>query len=110
VYVCCSVLQYVTLCCFVLQWDKCARYFLGALHNTLQHTDAVCFSVLQCVAVCCSVLQYVVVCCSETKCDVALRCSTHLNDSAGCWQALGKRVLQCVSMFCSVSQCVAMLP
>jgi len=31
--------------------------------------DAVCCSVLQCVAVCCSVLQCVAVCCSVLQCE-----------------------------------------
>jgi len=34
--------------------------------------DAVCCSVLQCVAVCCSMLQYVAVCCSMCVMCVSL--------------------------------------
>jgi len=52
--------------------------------------QAVCCSVLQCVAVCCSVLQCVAVRCSALQC-VTVRCS----------------VLQCVAVRWSVLQCVA---
>ena len=52
-YVCCSVLQCVTVCCSVLQ---CV---------------AVCCSVLECVAVYCSVLQCITVYCSVLQCVVA---------------------------------------
>ena len=60
---CCSVLQYVAVCCRVLQ---CV--VVGILRHRvpirLAHSVAVCCSVLQCTAECCSVLQCVVLCCS----------------------------------------------
>ena len=74
------VLQFVAVCCSVLQCVECV---------------AVCCSVLQCVAVCCSVLQCVAcVCCG---------CSAwYASSVAACCN-----VLQCVAVCCSVLQCVA---
>ena len=48
--ICCSVLQFVEVCCSVSMWSTS---LLLCMHD-----------VLQCVAVCCRVLQCVVVCCS----------------------------------------------
>ena len=62
--------------------------------------DAVCSSVLQCVAVCCSVLQCVAACCSVLQC-VAVCCSMLQHVAACC------SMLQHVAVCCSVLQCVA---
>jgi len=70
-YVSCSVLQCVAVCCSVLH-HLCVAVGCSALQcvavgcSVLQWV-AVCCSALQCVAVCCSVLHYlcVAVCCSE---------------------------------------------
>ena len=66
VVVCCSVLQFVAVCCSLLY---CVVVFpmelMTAAHSMCDKSDhgmsyaAVCCSVLQCVAVCCSVLQCV---------------------------------------------------
>jgi len=65
-------------------------------------------SVLQCVAACCSMLRFVALCCSAMYMrGVALRCSTHFNDSAGCWEELGVCLLQCVAVCYIVLLCVA---
>jgi len=68
--------------------------------------DAVCCSVLQCVAVCCSTcknvplhqMQCVAVCCSVLQCLAVPAITCH---SIKC------SVLQCVAVCCSVLQCVA---
>ena len=59
--VCCSVLQFVAVCCSVFH-----LYKNGNLVDQMQGADAhglrcvaVCCSVVQCAAVCCSVLQFV---------------------------------------------------
>ena len=59
VAVCCSVLQWVAVCCSA----SCARdaIFIQALYV------AVCCSVLHCVAVRCSVFRCVAVCCSALQ-------------------------------------------
>jgi len=64
------------MCCNMLQ-----------THVRFEDSEAVCCSVLQCVAVCCSVLQCVAICYRLTF------------DS--------RTVLQCVAACCSVLQCVA---
>jgi len=74
-YVCCSVLQCVTVCCSVMQ---CV---------------AMCCSVLQCVAVC------VVVCCVLLRALRGVVCGT-LDYMYVCRSVL--RVLQCVAVCCSV--------
>ena len=58
---CCSVLQYVVVCCSVQQQARCGQEHW---HETARMMRLVCCSVLQCVAVCCSVMQYVAACCS----------------------------------------------
>ena len=75
---CCSVLQYGTVCYGI--------------------TSAVCCSVLQFVAVCCSVLQCVAVCCSMAQCVVV----SQVQCVAVCCSLL-QRVVVC----CNVLQCVA---
>ena len=68
--------------------------------SVLQCADALCHSVLRCVAVWCSVLQCVAVCCSVLQC--AAVCCSVLQCAAVCC-----RMLQCVAVWCSVLQCVA---
>jgi len=81
VAVCCSVLQYVAVCC-VAVCDKRTKFHLrfiterSLIRYSVLQCVAVCCSVLQCVAVCCSVLQCVAVCCSMLQC-VVLQCVTY---------------------------------
>jgi len=80
-----SVLQFVFVCCSVLQclidqhfWQNCPSAWKQPLCcSVLQYVADCCrvlqrisvrHSVLQCVAVCCSVLQCVAVCCSVLQC------------------------------------------
>jgi len=91
------MLQYVAMCCSVLQleafstsnWEFLSdlRYGLAPAPLTLPSTDD---NARWCVAVCCSVLQGVAVCCRV------------LQGVAGCY-----RVLQGVAVCCCVMQCVA---
>jgi len=108
VAVCCSVLQFVAVCCrFVALYCNvfkcvavcvvvCVAMCCSVLSCRLSfswHTDCGCWFQdlpLQCVAVCCIVLRRVVVCCSV------------LQRAAVCWS-----VLQCVAACCSVLQRVA---
>ena len=94
-----SALQCVAVC--VLQCVCCSVWDI-AMPTSLPRPrdDAVCCSVLQCVAVCCSVLQCLAVCCSVLQC-VAVCCSV-LQCVAVCCS-----MLQCVAVCCSVLQCVA---
>jgi len=74
---CSRVLQFVAVCCSVLQCVAIFLQFSGGLSSlSFPHPHlyrliyvAVCCSALQCVAVCCSVLQCVAVCCSVLQCD-----------------------------------------
>ena len=75
---CCSVLQYVVLCCSVLQG---AATYAGS-HRYVHVCIAVCCSVLQCVAVRCNFLTIV----------DANHVSVYLYYS----------VLQCVALCCTV--------
>jgi len=77
-------MHYPIYCIHICLWGSALYAVCG---------NAVCCSVLQCVAVCCSALQCVAVCavrCSVLQC-VAVRCS----------------VLQCVAVRCSALHCVA---
>jgi len=71
VFVCCSVLQCVTVChsvsCSVLQCVA-VRVCMSLFHMRVSPEYAT-QCVLQYVAVCCSVLQCVAVCCSELQCE-----------------------------------------
>jgi len=67
---CVVVLQYVVVCCNVLQREaRSVGLLLLVYMHSIRVYIAACFvlqcaaSVLQCVAVCCSVLQCVAVCC-----------------------------------------------
>jgi len=76
VALCCSALQWVNMCCTVLQCVVVSRYVLQCVAvccSALQWVNMCCSAlqcvavswyVLQCVAVCCSVLQSVAVCCN----------------------------------------------
>ena len=101
---CCSVLQYVAVCCSMLQ---CAAHVRGccsrcaavcyAYCSVLQHTAACCI-VSHCVAGCCRMLQ----CADSNKKLNSVGCQGHV---AACCS-----VLQCVAVCevcCSVLQCVA---
>jgi len=115
-FVCCNVLQCVTVCCSVLhvplkskRWVhacgavccsvlQCVAVHHSMLHftNTVKKTSlCVCCRVLQCVEVRCSALQCVAVCCSYrskvTKVSLCVCCS----------------VMQCVAVCCRVLQCAA---
>jgi len=84
------VLQYVAVCCSMLQ---CVAAYVYHCCGVLQR-DAVCCSMLQCVAVCCSrhvpllrcvavycsMLHCVAVCCSKLQYDAAC-CSLHVQDT-----------------------------
>jgi len=64
-----SVLQWVAVCCSVLQCVEQTK-FRRLLWQRSARSDlcvAVCFSVFKCTTVCCSVLQCVAVCCSVLK-------------------------------------------
>ena len=94
VAVCCSVLQCaavclqcVAVCCSLLQCAavclRCVAVYCSVLRSVGQlarvelchvHTS-VCCSMLQYVAVYCSLLQCAAVCCSVLQCVVAMRCS-----------------------------------
>jgi hypothetical protein len=127
---CCSTLQcgmcYSALqCCTavqsgitVWQYQKRGETHQGrrVWHPGLQHSVAVCCSVLQCVAARCSVLQCSVeaLCCSvmcKLQCAAVLRCSTRRKErdireevaDIPCCSALLQRVAVC----CSVLQCAA---
>ena len=87
VAVCCSMLQYVAVCCSVsvalLRWLSSP--------NVLQ-----CVTVTHCVAVCHSVPWYALVC----HCDT-------LQHSVPCYALVCHCVLQCVAVFHTVLQCSA---
>jgi len=95
----CSVLQCVEISC--MRWS--AADLLGALQYV-----AVCCTVLQGFAICCSVLRCIAVCCNggvsvcgeQQTCEA---CCSMLQCSAMC-----SRALQCATMCCDVLQCVAM--
>jgi len=117
----CSVLQYVAVCCSVLQ---CVAAYVaqGGVATAAGSMRAAsiefcaCCSVLQCVTVCCSVLQCVAcvavccMCCSVLQCAVAHR---RPNIELERLQFICERqviawcsVLQYVAMCCHVLQCV----
>jgi len=102
VAMCFSVLQYVAVCCSVLQFHtRCPGGATGVciFGRVLQrlYADAFTMCVLQCVAVCCSVLQCVAATHLTREClyhvCVAVRCSV--------LQCVCCRVLQCVVLCCS---------
>jgi len=112
---CCSALQFVAVCCSVLQWsDSIMRHAMP-----IPCYAALCRSVLHCVAVCCSVLQCsdivmrhadyvlrcsVLQCCSNcnTLQNTAPYCNTLQHNAAHDYvYMLRCRVLQCVAMCCS---------
>jgi len=125
---CLSYGSYISSSLFLWVWKhdsfcKGAQVLLISLarETSLYVQEAVCCSVLQCVAVCCSVLQCVAVRCSVLQCVAVLwslvqkrpyfTCkwlTTYLwitvYDVATtmCWS-----VLQCVTVRCSVLRCVA---
>ena len=94
VAVCCSVLQYVAVRRGVLVGVSCCILLNNTLYHTaphcttLQHTAACC-SMLECVAVCRGLLVGVSSCMLQVLC-VAVCC----------------RVFQCVAVCCSMLQCV----
>ena len=114
--VCYSVLQYVAVCCGVLQsctvlWrPMCVvklwlRWLKKAVCCCVLLCVAVCHSVLLCVAVRCSVLQCVAVCLWDAAAmysivDAHVSCVLCSSDCAG-WRK------QCVAACCSVLQCAA---
>ena len=85
-----ALLQCVAVCCSVLHSVETREH---KAHTSILEDksdsamNAVCCSVLQCVAACCSVLQFVAVCCSVLQC-VAVCVS----------------LLQCITVRCSVVQ------
>jgi len=89
------------VCCSVLQCVACVicACLLGASDSVLKYV-AVCCSVLQCVAVCCSKMQRVAVCYSVLQC-VAARCSVLLCVAA-CCSALQRVAACCCVWWCSV--------
>jgi len=74
------VLQHIVACCSAFQCVQCVAMREQRLWAKGIKGEAVCCSVLQCVAVCCNVVQCVAVCYS---------------------------VLQCVAVCCGVLQCLA---
>jgi len=96
--VCCSVLQYLTVCCS----PRYTQYPYSVNKRRIWECDAVCCSVLQCIAVCYSVLlQYVVVRCSVLQC-VAVCCS--LLQSEVHTVSVLSRQETCMGVCCSVLQ------
>jgi len=81
--VCCSVLQYVVVCCRTTPEVSTLQVASIAVVQCV----AVCCSMLQCVAVCCSVLQCVAVCCSVLQCvaGLLLRCLLSLCAASRMW-------------------------
>ena len=67
VAVCCSMLQYVAVCCKEGSAKALERGLVLSQTQVESQRVAVCFSMLQYVAVCCSMLQYVAVCCKESS-------------------------------------------
>jgi len=103
------VLQYVVVCCSMLQCVAVHK------HNPTMRVGAsfrctLCCSVLQGVVVCCSLLQGVAGCCTVWH-YVALRCSVEVHEhnpnNARRRSISVHYVLQCVAVCCSVLQCVA---
>jgi len=112
------MLQYVAVCCIVLQGASLGAVLMISTNAVLQCV-AVCVAVrcnvLHCVTVCCSVLQFVAVCCSVLQC-VAVQCieggslsATFIIGVNAVLQRVAVRcnVLQCVAVCCSVFQRVA---
>ena len=106
----CFMLQYVAVCCSVLQRSHHA--LMPPSHFTM------CCSVLQCVVVCCSMLHCVAVCCRHlitlrclraiTLC-VAVCCSELYCAAIISRNSVRCSVLQCFAVCCSVLQCVAVI-
>ena len=97
---CCSVSQYVAVCCSVLQRTYFIRatltrlalvtHIIATISETCAHRLVPFAASYACVAVCCSMMQCVTVCCSVLQCIIGCRI-----------------VLQCVAECCRVLQCVA---
>ena len=71
---CCSVRQYIALCCSSALRSDGVRVASDFLHFTL--APALCCSILQrvqCVAVCCNILQRVAACYSVLQCVAVFR-------------------------------------
>jgi len=103
---CCSVLQYVAVCCSVV-----ATSTYRAIGASRGKVTAICMCTF-CVAVRCSVLQCVAVCCSvlQFRCNVYIPCHRRRKRRRHCtMHVLCCSVLQCVAVCCSVLQCVAVL-
>jgi len=135
---CLSYGSYISSSLFLWVWKhdsfcKGAQVLLISLarETSLYVQEAVCCSVLQCVAVCCSVLQCVAGCCSVLQC-VAVCCSALIsraketlfyvqmvdyipldhsvwrcNDNVLKCVAVCYSALQCVEVCCSVSHYIA---
>jgi len=121
------VLQFVAVCCSVLQCVAVSCRACGAFSQKTGlfcQGAGLCCSVLQCVAVCCSVLQYVAVCCRECQCVavVAKRAGAFLIEFRALLSEnrtlldrkqvsfeykMYRAVLKCGVVCCSVLQCVA---
>ena len=117
VVVCCCVVQCAAMCMLPTFMRECVSEFgrrmyfnsVAAVSQCVAVCRGVCSvlpcsavrcSALQCVAVCCSALQWVAVGCGVLQC-VAVCCSV-LHCAAVCCI-----VLQCVAVCCSVLQCIA---
>jgi len=87
--VCCSKLQYVAICCRVLQRGRDKQRRAREIELVLQSVVGCC-RVLQGAAWCCGALQCIAVHCSALQC-IAVHCSA----------------LQCIAVHCSALQCIA---
>jgi len=119
VAVCCSMLQYVAVCCsgsllqYVAGCDM--THHMTHWQVTLSDTGmlqqvAVCFSMLQYVAVCCSVLQYVAGCDMThhmTHWQVTLSDIRKVLQPGSEYHSLVQLDIRCVAVCCSTLQCVA---
>jgi len=117
---CCSVLQYVAVCCSAQQRTYFIRatltrlalvtHVIATIRETCAHLLVPFAASYACVAVCCSMMQCVTVCCSVLQCVIG--CRTVLQCVAECCSVLQSvavccSVLQSVAVCCSVLQCVA---
>ena len=105
----CSELQWVAVCCNVLQC-VCTNFGTHVVSIAYMFRISVCCSVLQCVAVCCSVLQCVAVCCSALQCVAVSMFGTTEVWAFSTTSAmflidvsLLTNMLQCVAVCCSVN-------
>jgi len=100
--VCCSVLQYVTMCCSMSQCVADRQHTHGRRASKSTSPKplcvAVCCDVLQCVATCCSVLQ------TASTYEGRIH-SIYVCEAPLCCEML--QMLHCVAVCCSMLQFLA---